>query len=117
MNDGTDGCRTSPVNEGGGPADRLNSGAGAGCSSTAQKGLPASYLIVHNVSKRHNIGTLVRSAVAFGVTEVSLGGVLQLLEVHLLHFSPLPTHHGTCRSAWWGPGISTLLAAMDQQNT
>ncbi len=27
------------------------------------------YLILHNVSKRHNIGTLVRSAAAFGVTE------------------------------------------------
>ena len=27
-------------------------------------------LICHNVSKRHNIGTLVRSAAAFGVTEV-----------------------------------------------
>ena len=29
-------------------------------------------LICHNVSKRHNIGTLVRSATAFGVTEVRL---------------------------------------------
>ena len=27
-------------------------------------------LICHNVSKRHNIGTLVRSAAALGVTEV-----------------------------------------------
>jgi tRNA G18 (ribose-2'-O)-methylase SpoU len=33
---------------------------------------PGSYLIVFNVSKRHNIGTLVRSATAFGVTEVML---------------------------------------------
>ena len=32
--------------------------------------LPGCYMIVHNVSKRHNIGTLVRSAAAFGVTEV-----------------------------------------------
>ncbi|CAL8465197.1 g4732 [Coccomyxa elongata] len=36
-----------------------------------------SYLIVHNVSKRHNIGTLVRSAAAFGVTEVCLVGARQ----------------------------------------
>ena len=31
---------------------------------------PKCYLIVHNVSKKHNIGTLVRSAVAFNVHQV-----------------------------------------------
>ena len=31
---------------------------------------PAVYLILHNVSKRHNIGNIVRSAAAFRVTEV-----------------------------------------------
>ncbi|KAK9824104.1 hypothetical protein WJX72_007761 [[Myrmecia] bisecta] len=40
-------------------------------------GQPACYLIVYNVSKRHNIGTLVRSATAFGVTEVCLVGSRQ----------------------------------------
>ena len=32
--------------------------------------VPKCYLIVHNVSKKHNVGTLVRSAVAFNVHEV-----------------------------------------------
>lgn len=40
-------------------------------TSSAAATLPGCYMIVHNVSKRHNIGTLVRSAAAFGVTEVS----------------------------------------------
>ncbi len=31
----------------------------------AEAASPKCYLIVHNVSKKHNIGTLVRSAVAF----------------------------------------------------
>lgn len=35
---------------------------------------PACFLIVHNVSKRRNIGTLIRSAVAFGVRELCLVG-------------------------------------------
>ena len=39
-------------------------------SSSGTHDGPGCYLIVHNVSKRHNIGTLVRSAAAFGVTEV-----------------------------------------------
>lgn len=33
-----------------------------------------SFVIVYNVAKRHNIGTLVRSATAFGVSEVILVG-------------------------------------------
>lgn len=33
-----------------------------------------SFVIVHNVAKRHNIGTLVRTATAFGVSEVILVG-------------------------------------------
>ncbi len=37
------------------------------CSSTQQ---PACWLITYNVSKRHNVGTLLRSATAFGVKEV-----------------------------------------------
>ncbi|KAG2440631.1 hypothetical protein HYH02_010210 [Chlamydomonas schloesseri] len=38
---------------------------------------PASYIITHSVSKRHNIGTIVRSATAFGVKEVCLVGSRQ----------------------------------------
>ena len=73
MTEGCDGCSVPPVKEGEAQFDRnsLKSlSTATGCSSTAQEGLPACYLIVHNVSKRHNIGTLIRSAVAFGVTEV-----------------------------------------------
>jgi tRNA G18 (ribose-2'-O)-methylase SpoU len=33
-----------------------------------------SFVLVHNVAKKHNIGTLVRSAVAFGVKQVVLVG-------------------------------------------
>ncbi|KAF3777080.1 hypothetical protein EJ110_NYTH46837 [Nymphaea thermarum] len=33
-----------------------------------------SFIIVHNVAKRHNVGTLVRSATAFGVSELILVG-------------------------------------------
>eukprot|EP00243_Klebsormidium_subtile_P002455 TRINITY_DN14883_c0_g1_i1.p1 TRINITY_DN14883_c0_g1~~TRINITY_DN14883_c0_g1_i1.p1 ORF type:complete len:242 (-),score=29.96 TRINITY_DN14883_c0_g1_i1:148-873(-) len=36
--------------------------------------LPKSYLLVHNVSKKHNIGTLSRSCTAFGVTQVCIVG-------------------------------------------
>lgn len=31
---------------------------------------PSCFIIIHNVSKRHNIGTLARSAAAFGVKQV-----------------------------------------------
>ncbi|KAF5941684.1 hypothetical protein HYC85_019326 [Camellia sinensis] len=33
-----------------------------------------SYVVVHNIAKRHNVGTLARSATAFGVSEVILVG-------------------------------------------
>lgn len=33
-----------------------------------------SYVIVHNIAKRHNVGTLARSATAFGVSELILIG-------------------------------------------
>ncbi|EXC05713.1 tRNA (guanosine(18)-2'-O)-methyltransferase [Morus notabilis] len=33
-----------------------------------------SYVVVHNIAKRHNIGTLARSATAFGVSELILVG-------------------------------------------
>lgn len=46
---------------------------------SAQCRTPASFVIVHNVSKRHNIGTLARSAAAFGVKEVSGGGMMSVM--------------------------------------
>lgn len=33
-----------------------------------------SYVLVHNIAKRHNVGTLARSATAFGVSELILVG-------------------------------------------
>ncbi|PON80235.1 tRNA/rRNA methyltransferase [Parasponia andersonii] len=33
-----------------------------------------SYVVVHNIAKRHNVGTLARSAAAFGVSELILVG-------------------------------------------
>ncbi|XP_071706515.1 uncharacterized protein [Rutidosis leptorrhynchoides] len=33
-----------------------------------------SYVVIHNIAKRHNVGTLARSATAFGVTELILIG-------------------------------------------
>ena len=33
-----------------------------------------SYVVVHNIAKRHNVGTLARSATAFGVKELILVG-------------------------------------------
>ncbi|KAK4773186.1 hypothetical protein SAY87_028205 [Trapa incisa] len=33
-----------------------------------------SYVVVHNIAKRHNVGTLTRSATAFGVSELILVG-------------------------------------------
>ncbi|KAI0504335.1 hypothetical protein KFK09_015287 [Dendrobium nobile] len=46
-------------------------------ASTSPAPAPAaaeSVLIIHNVAKRHNIGTIVRSATAFGVSEMVLVG-------------------------------------------
>ncbi|MQL76226.1 hypothetical protein Taro_008639 [Colocasia esculenta] len=35
---------------------------------------PESLVVVHNVAKRHNVGTMARSATAFGVSEIVLVG-------------------------------------------
>eukprot|EP00897_Mesotaenium_endlicherianum_P007096 jgi/Mesen1/6414/ME000329S05577 len=40
----------------------------------ASNALPECYVIVHNVTKRHNLGTLARSATAFNVTQMILVG-------------------------------------------
>src|SRR3569623_1597217 len=42
--------------------------------SSSGTNFPRSYLLVHNVSKKHNIGTLSRSCTAFGVTQVCIVG-------------------------------------------
>lgn len=39
-------------------------------SSPLTEGRPSCYLVVHNVSKKHNVGSLARAATAFGVSEV-----------------------------------------------
>lgn len=39
-----------------------------------QSGVYESYVVVHNIAKRHNVGTLARSATAFGVSELILVG-------------------------------------------
>lgn len=58
-----------------------------------------SYLLVHNVAKRHNLGTLARSATAFGVTEIILVGRKDFnafgshgatLHLQFRHFHTLP---------------------------
>ncbi|GIL69060.1 hypothetical protein Vretifemale_42, partial [Volvox reticuliferus] len=46
------------------------------CSSTSSSSPPC-FIITHSVSKRHNIGTILRSATAFGVKEVCLVGSRQ----------------------------------------
>ncbi|KAK9664833.1 hypothetical protein RND81_14G072000 [Saponaria officinalis] len=38
------------------------------------KEMVESYVVVHNIAKRHNVGTLARSATAFGVSELILVG-------------------------------------------
>ena len=44
-------------------------------SSTLEVGAqPASYLLLHNVGKKTNWGTLLRSAAAFGVKDVLVVG-------------------------------------------
>lgn len=40
----------------------------------ARKASVECYVVVHNIAKRHNVGTLARSATAFGVTELILVG-------------------------------------------
>lgn len=35
-----------------------------------EKQLPKAYLLLHNISKKNNIGTIIRSACAFGFSKV-----------------------------------------------
>jgi hypothetical protein len=50
-------------------AEPSTSGGGGGGDSS-DSGTAQCFVIVYNVAKRHNIGTLLRSCTAFGVTEV-----------------------------------------------
>lgn len=43
----------------------------------ASTSLPKCFLVIHSVSKRHNVGNLLRSATAFGVAEVCIIGSKQ----------------------------------------
>jgi tRNA G18 (ribose-2'-O)-methylase SpoU len=43
-------------------------------AAAAASGAVESIVVVHNVAKRHNVGTLARSATAFGVAEVVVVG-------------------------------------------
>lgn len=52
-------------------AGNLETGSNALIES---KGLPRFYLLLHNVSKKQNVGMLLRSACAFGVREVLVAG-------------------------------------------
>ncbi|CAM6101210.1 unnamed protein product [Calypogeia fissa] len=67
--------------------------------SASSSGRPESYVLVHNVTKRHNLGTLARSATAFGVTELILVGRKDFnafgshgasLHIQFRHFHTLP---------------------------
>mmetsp|Transcript_44957 Transcript_44957/g.106764 ORF Transcript_44957/g.106764 Transcript_44957/m.106764 type:complete len:241 (+) Transcript_44957:54-776(+) len=69
----------------------------AAAAASAQK-RPASYVLLNNVSKRQNFGTLLRSATAFGVSEVFVVGAKKLsthgnqgttTHVTLTHFDTL----------------------------
>lgn len=64
-----------------GGAEEKQEAAKEGESSTSSSSLIGgneneieSIVIVHNVAKRHNVGTLARSATAFGATEMVLAG-------------------------------------------
>ena len=60
------------------PPEMAQTAAGAGSSEDAVAGSsgklhhrsPPCYLIVYNITKRHNIGNIARSATAFGVAQV-----------------------------------------------
>ena len=54
--------------------EALVSQVAAATQAAAVTHTPTCNLVVHNVAKKHNIGTLLRSACAFGVTEVVLIG-------------------------------------------
>ena len=49
-------------------------GGSAATTTESASSAPASYLLLHNVGKKQNWGTLLRSAAAFGVTDVLVVG-------------------------------------------
>lgn len=73
------------------------------------------YLIAYNVSKKHNIGTILRCATAFNVTSVCLVGSRQFnsfgshgsdAHVHMLHFESLDV---CCQELKSQHGVSEIL--------
>nr|CAD1829687.1 unnamed protein product [Ananas comosus var. bracteatus] len=72
----------------------------------AAEGAVESVVVVHNVAKRHNVGTLARSAAAFGVSEVvvvgrrdfnSFGSHGSTAHLRFRHLSSLPSPAATSR--------------------
>lgn len=56
------------------PGDAAQSVVSAPVEVSSTAGKPDCYVVVSNVAKRHNIGTLMRSCVAFGVKEIIVTG-------------------------------------------
>eukprot|EP00878_Enallax_costatus_P032317 GHUV01035501.1.p1 GENE.GHUV01035501.1~~GHUV01035501.1.p1 ORF type:complete len:136 (-),score=20.45 GHUV01035501.1:679-1086(-) len=66
-----------------GASGAASDSAVASCSSQADgQALPECYVIVYNVSKKHNVGTLLRSCTAFGVKEVPSDKPVSLSPLH-----------------------------------
>lgn len=72
-------------------------------------GPPACFIIMHSVSKKHNVGTIARCATAFGVREVRRRHCSPGVKAETR--SQRPAENGRAcharRSAWWGPASST----------
>ena len=83
-----------------------------GASSTGRPFQPACYLVVHNVSKRHNIGNLLRNAAAFGVAEASPLALIQIsARTKIETLIALP------RYAWLAAGTMRHSGAMGPRTT
>jgi len=61
------------ISEDGGVATNTDEGAGSRHPKS-----PQSFLVIFNVGKRQNWGTLMRSACAFGVSEIMIVGARKL---------------------------------------
>ena len=60
--------------DGGGSEGNDDDDDDASGGAVPQPGKPECYFIVHNVAKKHNVGTLARCATAFGIKSVCLIG-------------------------------------------
>lgn len=80
---------------------------------------PACYLIVYNVSKKHNIGTLSRAATAFNVKEVRSERApgCSWVAAHATRALLTASAVALDRYAWWDPSTSTCLGARARMPT